>query len=86
MDTHYFKVSAKNYLMTENYLIDDGNFPYLGLTFGVRSILGQVSLDYGLIFPREIAMESSGYLAFPWLSKGIPILPEARNLKIDAGF
>jgi len=41
---------------------------------------------FGEILSREMRFENTEYVSFPWLSVGIPILHETRNLKIDAGF
>jgi hypothetical protein len=64
------RLSSKTYFLSENFFIgfEDG---WIGLlSFGARSIISKIGLDYGLFIP--IASEMDGLYAFPWLGLTVP--------------
>ena len=58
-------VGRRNYLITENYLIDDIAL----FSIGGRSLINRVTLDYGVFLPTE----AGTFIAIPWLGLVIPI-------------
>lgn len=69
-----FRVSAKFYLMMENYIIQERkNFKFdTSLTFiGGRSIIGRASLEYGLLMSNDFE-----FLGIPLLGVTLPLHKE----------
>jgi RNase P/RNase MRP subunit p29 len=65
------RVTSNGYLITENYFLTiDGEFGAV-ISFGGRSIIKKISLDYGLFIP--IASEMDSFIAIPWLGLAIPL-------------
>lgn len=65
------RVSPRGYLITENYFIKAGNSETIGLiSLGARSLLGKISLDYGLFIP--VVPDLDRVVALPWLGISIP--------------
>ena len=64
------RVSARSYLLTENYLFYGGSSTTLILSFGARTVIKNAGLDYGLLIP---AVTDGSVIAVPWLGITIPI-------------
>lgn len=58
-------VGRRNYLITENYLIDEVAL----FSVGGRSLINRVTLDYGVLLPTE----AGTFIGIPWLGIVIPI-------------
>lgn len=65
------RVGPRGYLLTENYILNTGNDTFGLVSFGGRSIIGEVGLDYGLAFPITGYVDS--FIAIPWLGLTVPI-------------
>ena len=64
-----FRVSSRGYIITENYVISGDDEGVVLVTFGGRSIIKKVALDYGLFLP----ITSDGVpFALPWLGFTVP--------------
>lgn len=63
------RVRPRGYLISENYLFSNGSKSTLLLSFGARSLIGNVGLDYGLFIPF---VPDSELFAGPWLGFTIP--------------
>ena len=58
-------IGRRNYLLTENYLIDNVAL----FSIGGRSLIKKITLDYGILLPAE----AGAFFAIPWLGLVIPI-------------
>ncbi len=58
-------LGRRNYLITENYLIDDIAL----FSIGGRSLINRVTLDYGVLLPTQ----AGTFIGIPWLGIVIPI-------------
>lgn len=58
-------VGRSNYLITENYLIENVAL----FSFGGRSLINRITLDYGVLLPTE----TGTFIGIPWLGIVIPI-------------
>ncbi len=58
-------VGRRNYVITENYLIDNVAL----FSVGGRSLIKKITLDYGVLLPAE----AGSFFAIPWLGFVIPI-------------
>ena len=65
------RVGPRGYLISENYLLPERDFNILVFSFGGRSIIRNVSLDYSLVVP--FIPEWGGLLALPFLGITVPI-------------
>ncbi|MFC0261787.1 hypothetical protein [Fontibacter flavus] len=65
------RVGPRGYLLTENYILNTGSDTFGLISFGGRSIIGEVGLDYGLAFP--VTGYSDSFVAVPWLGLTVPI-------------
>jgi hypothetical protein len=63
------RYGRSGYLMTENYLFDDGEEVLVLSLLGGRQVWRDVSLDYGLLIPFT---EGEEFLAIPWLGLAVP--------------
>lgn len=63
------RVGPRGYLISENYLFSNGSKSTLLLSFGARSLIGNIGLDYGLFIPF---VPDSELIAGPWLGLTIP--------------
>jgi hypothetical protein len=65
------RVSKRGYILTENYIISSEGFSMGLLSFGGRTILKKVSLDYGGIIP---VVSELGFIKIiiPWLGIVVP--------------
>jgi hypothetical protein len=63
------RVGPKGYLISENYFISIGGETTTILSFGGRSFVKKVSIDYGLFLP---VLSGGGFTALPWLGLTIP--------------
>ncbi|MEI7421717.1 MAG: hypothetical protein WCK18_06470 [Prolixibacteraceae bacterium] len=63
------RVSPRFYLLSENYLFPTSSKSTLLLSFGARSLIRNVGLDYGLFIPF---VPESALIAGPWLGITIP--------------
>ena len=60
-----------SYIMTENYFIKFNQDEYLLLlSFGGRSLINALSIDYGLFLP--LSNEFDSFVAIPWLGITVP--------------
>jgi len=64
------RTGPKGYIVSENYYIGMGDDPITLLSFGGRSMIKKVGLDYGLVIPISIDMEE--FFAIPWLGFTVP--------------
>jgi hypothetical protein len=65
------RVTPRGYLISENYIITGGGETVVLLSFGGRSLIRNVSLDYSLWIP--IGMGNETLIAIPFLGVTIPI-------------
>jgi len=70
------RIGKKGYFMSENYYIP-ATPSLLLLSFGGRSILNSIGLDYGLFIP--ISDDIGTFVAIPWLGLTIPFGKKNRN-------
>lgn len=63
------RVGPKGYLISENFFISAGGETITLLSFGGRSFVKRVAIDYGLFIP---AVSESGLFALPWLGLTVP--------------
>ena len=63
------RTGKRGYFLSENYIIPTDPTLVL-LSFGGRSIIQKVGLDYGLFIP--IAEDIGDFVAIPWLGLTIP--------------
>lgn len=64
------RLNRKSYMLTENYLISDGEYTISLLSIGGRTVWPKVSIDYALIIPVFEDMDQ--FVAIPWLGFVIP--------------
>jgi hypothetical protein len=64
------RTGPKGYFISENYFIITAETTALIFSFGGRSIIKKVGLDYGLIVP--IISDMGQFIAIPWLGITIP--------------
>lgn len=64
-----FRVSSRGYFITENYIISGGGETIALFSFGGRSIIKKVALDYGLVIPF---VDAEVEYAIPWLGFTVP--------------
>jgi hypothetical protein len=64
------RVGPKGYFLTENYYMSVEDSWVLILSFGGRSFVRKVGIDYGLFIPA--AKEMDTFIALPWLGITIP--------------
>lgn len=63
------RVSKRGYIITENYILSGGGETVVLVSFGGRSIIKKVALDYGLVIP----FSGNGIdFTVPWLGFSIP--------------
>lgn len=66
----FVRVSPRTYIISENYLIPtDDNITLL--SFGARSLINRVGIDYGLFMP--IYRDIEQIFALPWLGITVPL-------------
>lgn len=65
------KIGKRTYLISENYLFQVDNDPYLFCLAGLRTAWDSISLDYGALLAGDI--NYGGVMTIPWLSVIIPI-------------
>jgi len=65
-----FRTGARGYFISENYYIHTQDGSLLLITAGGRSIIKNIGLDYGLVFPFVEDLDT--FIAFPWLGVTIP--------------
>ncbi len=65
------RISPRVYLISENYLLPERDFNILVFSFGGRSIMRNLSLDYSLVVPY--VPEWSGFILLPFLGLTVPI-------------
>lgn len=65
------RVSSRGYLITENYIITAQGDIGVILSFGGRTIIRNVGIDYSLIIP--VIPDNNAFLAFPFLGITAPI-------------
>jgi len=70
------RIGKKGYFMSENYYIP-ATPSLLLLSFGGRSILNSIGLDYGLFIP--VSDDIGTFVAIPWLGLTIPFGKKNRN-------
>lgn len=66
-----YRVSKRGYVLTENYWIDAGDENVVLLSFGGRSVLKKVSIDYGAVLPALTG--ENIWVIVPWLGIVIPV-------------
>lgn len=66
-----FRISSRGYFITENYYISGGGENFVLISFGGRSIIKKLALDYGLVIPIFSGMDT--FFALPWLGLTIPL-------------
>ncbi len=64
------RTGPKGYLVSENYYIGMGEHPLTLISFGGRTMVRKVGIDYGLFIPFSSEMES--LFAIPWLGFTVP--------------
>jgi hypothetical protein len=64
------RISPKTYLLSENYFIVVNNEGFGMLSFGARSLIKRVGLDYGAFIPFGSGLNE--LIAIPWLGVTIP--------------
>jgi len=62
------RISKKTYLITENYFFPAQTEVTL-ISFGARSFVGRVGIDYGLVLPL---IDIGEFIALPWLGLTVP--------------
>ena len=65
-----FRTGPKGYFITENYFFTTPDNSSMLFSFGFRSLIKSVSLDYGLFVP--INKDINTFVAIPWLGLSIP--------------
>jgi hypothetical protein len=65
-----FRVSSRGYFITENYILSADGEGVVLLSFGGRSIIKKVALDYGLFIP--VSADLDRFIAIPWLGFTVP--------------
>lgn len=63
------RIGPRGYLLTENYIISDESSTLVMLSFGGRTLIRDIALDYGLVLPMET---DGGMVGVPWLGLTIP--------------
>lgn len=66
----FIRLSPRTYLVTENYYIPSDD-PIIIISFGARTIINKVGLDYGLFLP--LLDVDDGLIALPWLGLTVPV-------------
>ena len=66
------RVGPRGYILTENYWIDTGGSSMLLLSFGGRSMVKRIGIDYGVFVP--INEDIGQFIAIPWLGFTVPFL------------
>ena len=64
------RTGPKGYLLTENYVIGTPEETTIVISFGGRSMIKRVGLDYGLVLP--FFQDSEEFIAIPWLGFTVP--------------
>ena len=65
-----FRVSSRGYFITENYYLNAGDDSAVLITLGGRWIIKKAALDFALVIPISIEMET--FVAIPWLGFTVP--------------
>lgn len=64
------RTGPKGYIVSENYYIGMGQNPFTLISFGGRSLVRKVGVDYGLWIPFSKDMEE--LFAIPWIGFTVP--------------
>jgi hypothetical protein len=67
------RIGPNGYLLSENYVLNNGFETLVLLSAGGRSLIRRVSLDYGLVVPATTGV----FLAIPWLGLTVPFKPRS---------
>ena len=65
------RISQRGYFISENYILPEGDSSMLLLSFGGRTIIRNVGLDFSLVIPAGV--DTGGLIAAPFLGITVPI-------------